>query len=138
MGPAKGCPANGNPRGMTCSLTELCQSDCRCAGSQPRPTSEMGGKVRKSMPELDHCCCQGRRGCKTPGMEQVGCGGGGKGLQARTCFATALGRGAQRGEEQRACMLPKATEGPVPPYQLQDTTHVSLACCQRWSYFYSH
>lgn len=76
------------------------------------------------------------RGCKTPRVEQVGCGRGRKELQAQTHSAPALGRGA--GEEQRARTLPKATEGPGPLYQPQDTTHISLAHWQHWSYFYPH
>ena len=55
---------------MTCSLTELCQSDDRRAGSQPRPASEMGGKVRKSTPELDHCCCRGQGAAKRLGRSK--------------------------------------------------------------------
>lgn len=38
----------GIPKGMTCSVTKLCQRDSKCAGSQPWPASEMGGKVNLS------------------------------------------------------------------------------------------
>lgn len=89
--------------------------------------------MRTSTPDLDHCC-------KIPEMEQVGCGGGGRGLQAWTHSVPALGRGTQQaGEEQRgACALPKVTEGLVPLYHLQHTMHMFGSLTALVLLFWSH